>query len=72
MNAVIERIAVQHVFPMFAVPDFDEGGRADADEVPIDAVVFDDLVMDELFGRSAEKIGENIVAQVTTRVAVGA
>jgi len=30
------------------------------------------VVMDELFGRSAEKIGENIVAQVTTRVAVGA
>ena len=30
------------------------------------------VVMDELFGRSAEKIGENIVAQVTTRLAVGA
>ena len=30
------------------------------------------VAMDELFGRSAEKIGENIVAQVTTRFAVGA
>jgi glucosamine--fructose-6-phosphate aminotransferase (isomerizing) len=30
------------------------------------------VLMDELFGRSAEKIGEYIVAQVTTRAAVGA
>jgi glucosamine--fructose-6-phosphate aminotransferase (isomerizing) len=30
------------------------------------------VAMDELFGRSAEKIGEYIVAQVTTRAAVGA
>ncbi len=30
------------------------------------------VVMDDLFGLSAEKIGEYIVAQVTTRVAVGA
>jgi glucosamine--fructose-6-phosphate aminotransferase (isomerizing) len=30
------------------------------------------VAMDELFGRSAEKIGEYIVAQVSTRAAVGA
>lgn len=51
LNAVIERIAVQHVFPMLAVPDFDEGRRTYADVVPIDTVISDDLVMDELFGK---------------------
>lgn len=36
---------------MLAVPDFDEGRRAYANIVPIDAVAFDDLVVDELFGK---------------------
>ena len=36
---------------MLAVPDFDEGRRTYADVVPIDTVISDDLVMDELFGK---------------------
>lgn len=49
LRAVVERIAVEHVFPMLAIPDFDEGSRTYTDVVPIDAVIFNDLVMDELF-----------------------
>lgn len=51
LRAIIERIAVQHVFPMLTISHFDEGRGAYANVVPIDAVVFDDLVMDKLFGK---------------------